>query len=162
MIETVKNPENGEGREGFVIVWPTDEGPWDRVKLKFAHYVQLHGIYTGLTNRKVWEVLQDDTWEQWNALLEIAPDELHDAIKSCAREIGDQAEELELEAVELAGHVWSYPHRKAQAEYILAHSRRPVTSLAFAALDGKNVGKLALQQVKPEESRVLATTLRDE
>lgn len=161
MIETIKNPEFGEGREGFVVVWPNDEGPWDRVKLKFAHYVQLHGLYTGLTNRKIWEVLQDDTWQAWDALLEIAPDELHEAIKGCAAEIGLQATTLHAQALSLADAVADMPTRKEQAEYILKNSERPVSGLAFAALDGKDVGKLALELVRPTESKNLATSFNE-
>lgn len=162
MMETVKDPLNGEGREGFVIVWPNDNGPWDRIKLKFAQYVLLHGIYTGLTNRKVWEVLQDDSWTDWDALLEIAPDELHGAIKSCARELADQANRLCAQAETLVTAVSLMPTRKEQAEYILANSTRPVSGLAFAALDDKDVHKLALQQVRPAESRNLAGTFKDD
>lgn len=161
MIESAKDPANGEGREGFVVVWPVEGQPWKRVKLKFAHYIQLHGIYTGLTNRKVWEALQDDTWETWNALLEIAPDELHKAITACAASLGDEANLLVANVDTLVTAVSSMKTRKEQADYILANSARPVTGLAFAALDGKDVGKLALTQVRPEESYVLATTLSD-
>lgn len=162
MVETTQNPANGEGREGFVVVWETAEGPWNRVKLKFAHYVQLHGVYTGLTNRKVWEALQDASWTTWNALIEIVPDELHEAVTQCAKQIGQEADALAVAAYTLAQDVSEFKTRKEQAEYILANSTRPVSGLAFAALDGKDVGKLALEQVKPTESRVLAQTFNDE
>lgn len=150
MIATIKNPEAGAGREGFVVAWPHKDRPWNRVKLKFDLYVKLHGIYTGLTNRRVWECMVDDTISE---LLEIAPDELHDAIKDTMRDLDGAANDLVKQALQIGSEAALEPTRKDAAAHIMANSTRPVTGLAFKVYDGKDVYKEALRLVRPEESR---------
>lgn len=44
---------DGTQREGFVLTWPTDKGPYVRAKVKSPDYVRLHAIITGVTERDV-------------------------------------------------------------------------------------------------------------
>jgi RNA ligase len=155
MIETIKRPEAGAGREGFVVVWPKSGQPWNRVKLKFESYIQLHGIYTGLTNRRVWEFLMSDSLD---ALIDMAPDELHDAITKCADDLMSAAEELEEEALRIASEArLGFTTRKEAAEFILSKTKRPVTGLTFKAYDGKSIRTEALRLVYPEASKFVGS-----
>ncbi|TXH43266.1 MAG: hypothetical protein E6Q97_34350 [Desulfurellales bacterium] len=151
MTNTIQNPEAGEGREGFVVVWPKEGASSNRVKLKFAMYVALHGIYTGLTNRRVWEHIVNGTMDD---LYEVAPDELHDAIRETEREIRAKVEDYvntaHLEAVQAA---FLHPDRKSVAEYFAAHSVD--RTLAFLAYDEKwdRLLQKATDKARPEVSQ---------
>lgn len=152
MIETIKNPEAGVGREGFVVVWPHAGRPWNRVKLKFESYVKLHGIYTGLTNRRVWECMIDGTMPE---LMELAPDELHGVIREVESEIRKIAGEMVAEAVKIGSEAMLEPTRKDAAQLIMSKSERPITGLAFKVYDGKvdQIINDAIRLARPEVSQ---------
>lgn len=132
-LASVKDPENGENHEGFVLVYPNSDGPSVRVKLKFAQYVQLHSILTRLNNVSIWEAVRNN---QLEALLDVIPDEMYD-------KINDYASQLEIEwAKIMAAHTTyaataevAWATRKEQAAYIMANAEYP--ALAFSLLDGK-------------------------
>lgn len=154
MTQTIQNPESGENREGFVVVWPRPDGPPNRVKLKFAQYVALHGVMTGLTNRRVWEHMVAGTMID---LFEIAPDELHDDIKKVQEEIQhlvtlrfDEARDVGGSALEL------YPNdRKSAAHFIQTHTYKELWGMSFKCYDEKyeTAAAQALQLARPEVSR---------
>lgn len=68
----------GAQAEGYVIRYRSGL----RVKVKFADYIRLHGIVTGLTERHVWEILRDG--RTLDSLLEVLPDEYHDWLEITA------------------------------------------------------------------------------
>lgn len=146
MLQTVANPENGPNREGFVVVWPTNDGPSPRVKLKFAQYVQLHATLSRLNNVAVWEALSTGTFD---ALLDIVPDEIYDKVRECADEL-NQAHEILSNGckydAQLAMGVSTV--RKEQAAWVLRHCGN--SSLVFAALDNKaSYESMVWNQIKP-------------
>lgn len=95
----------GPNAEGFVLRWPDDY----RLKVKFAEYVRLHRLITGLSLKRLWELLKEEgpaaldpfrvgvpqaflTWltaAEWNYLTEYArieakcKSELDEASKTC-------------------------------------------------------------------------------
>jgi RNA ligase len=156
MLNTIQNPEAGPNREGFVVVWPRENAPWNRVKLKFALYVQLHGIYTGLTNRRVWECLVTDSLGE---LLDIAPDELHADIGDVAAAIMEEADVMLREASDVVALAQTLPNRKEQAEMIIDRLDRPVSALAFKMLDGKDdeARLIAIGAARPEVSKFVGS-----
>lgn len=154
MITTIQNPEAGPNREGFVVAWPKQGAPWNRVKLKFDLYVKLHGIYTGLTNRRVWECMMDETIAE---LLEIAPDEFHPAIKELQDEIEEQAWALTTAAQVIGFEAQAFEARKDAAAYIIERADGAIRGLAFKALDGKPIFKEAVRLSRPETSRFVGT-----
>lgn len=176
MLKTIANPEAGmrpdgsADREGFVVLWRKPGAPGNRVKLKFSLYVQLHGVYTGLTNRRVWECLRDRTLD---ALYELAPDELHPAIINCADEVLAQANQLGHEAQRLAYNgfeaagidtPWDFERtpdtRRRFAEYVMENGERPLTSLAFLLYDGKTdkFETETITLVRPEVSKFVGSS----
>lgn len=156
MINTIQNPEAGENREGFVVAWKHEGRPWNRVKLKFDLYVRLHGIYTGLTNRRVWECLVSDSLSE---MMEIAPDEFHEAIGDCAAEIMEKAQMSLNVATEIADVANKMSTRKEAAEFIMKVSGRPISGLAFKLLDGKHdeARLIAIGLARPEVSQFVGT-----
>lgn len=161
MLKTIENPEAGmredgaPDREGFVVLWRKPSKPGNRVKLKFAGYVALHGIYTGLTTKKVWEAMCDRTLD---ALYEIAPDELHESIERAVDQIMGQATVLVDQATLVGRIAKDMPTRKEAAEYILANSARPISGLAFNYYDNQVGGMIreAVRLSRPEVSEYLS------
>jgi RNA ligase len=160
MLRTIENPEAGAredgtvDREGFVVLWRHPNAPGNRVKLKFSLYVQLHGVYTGLTTKRVWEAMCDGTLD---ALYELAPDELHKGIRHTVDAIQGQANRLAFKAHDAAEVAKKFNNRKDAAQYLLSHTERPTTSLAFLSLDGRDgdMYARALALAKPEVSEFI-------
>lgn len=138
MLITVQDPENGPNKEGFVLVYPnhgldSEPGPSERVKIKFAQYVQLHHTLSRLSNVSIWEALRSGMFE---ALLDVVPDEMYDKVREYSTEITAEVDGLLTEARELAvvakvGRTL----RSEQAEFVKANAEN--TSLVFNLLDGK-------------------------
>ena len=57
--------------EGFVVLFPKADV---RVKLKFAEYINLHRVYTGLSSHAIWKMLYDG--KTVDAIIQAVPDEL--------------------------------------------------------------------------------------
>ncbi len=159
MLADIQDPANGENREGFVVVVETPEGPAERVKLKFASYVALHAMMSGLTNKKVWELLLEGTLDDYAGAF---PDETYEAIQKYAgnvlRDVGSILSEAERVAREaFAG----YNERAGQARFIqTASSARHIQSAAFAILDHDTdkARTIAFKAVKPEPTLPLVQT----
>ncbi|MFE9834076.1 RNA ligase [Streptomyces sp. NPDC005551] len=71
-------PVLGHEAEGYVLHYASGL----RVKVKFADYIRLHGVVTGLTERHVWEILRDG--RDLADLLALLPDEYCEWLLSTA------------------------------------------------------------------------------
>lgn len=147
ILQTVANPENGPNREGFVLLWPTEEGPSPRVKIKFAQYMQLHHQLSRLSNVAVWEALMTDSL---NTLLDVVPDEMFGKVRECADELISEHNTVTLRAQGVARTATLLHDTRAnQAGYILGQDTVE-SALVFAALDGKNLDKRVWAKIKPK------------
>jgi RNA ligase len=87
-IRTIcSDPENGEGREGFVVVYHRPNAPANRVKVKFEWYLQLHKLLSNLTPRRIHEAYldslrQDEGAALWEAFLAQIPDEMNSDVQN--------------------------------------------------------------------------------
>lgn len=134
LLRTVQDPDNGPNKEGFVLVWPNADGPSHRVKIKFAQYVQLHATLSRINNVAVWEALRNGTFD---ALLDIAPDEVYEKITTCSASVQDAVSRTLSDAKVTVETVQArFDNRKDQAAFILKHSDNP--RLCFLLLDGKH------------------------
>jgi len=148
-LNTVQDPTAGENREGFVLVYPNDNGPAARVKIKFAQYINLHRMLSRLNNVAVWEALMGGTFE---ALLEAVPDELYDKVRECADELSSQhASVVQVAQEDAVTATCGHTTRKEQAEWVLANCEDK--SLVFKVLDGRDITTLAWASIKPELDR---------
>lgn len=89
LIENSDKFDDGN-TEGFVIHFYSGL----RVKMKLEQYVKLHKVLTGLTKRRIWELLRDG--EDIDEIYKIAPDEVYDWIEETVNELQTQYKELEL------------------------------------------------------------------
>ncbi|RZU49951.1 RNA ligase [Krasilnikovia cinnamomea] len=137
------------GREGLVVhLTDTDE----RVKIKYAEYVRLHRLVTGLTPRTVWEVLA--AGDDLEALTEPLPDEFHAWVRKVAAELTAAVDALsaEIEA-EYARIVANLPPGWSRREFAARAVRSPHRGALFQRLDGKDYRPGLWQAVRPAGDR---------
>ena len=133
------------GREGLVVHFTgTDE----RVKIKYAEYVRLHRLVTGLTARTVWDVLA--CGGDLDALTEPLPDEFHAWVRGVATELAGSVDRL-AERVEqqYAAIVAGLPEGWGRREFAAQAVRSPDRGALFLRLDGKDYRPGLWQLVRP-------------
>ncbi|MEV4760592.1 RNA ligase [Micromonospora sp. NPDC049559] len=132
-------------REGLVVHWPdTDQ----RVKIKYAEYLRLHRLVTGLNARAVWDVLVSGG--SLDALAEPLPDEFHAWVRGVAEELtaSVEAHAARIEAAygEILGTLPAGWSRRDFAERVRSY---PDRKALFLRLDGKDYRPLLWRQVRP-------------
>jgi len=147
-LQTVQDPTSGPNREGFVLVWPDNDGPSPRVKIKFAQYIHLHAVLSRLSNVAVWEALKMGTF---NALLEIVPDEMYDKVREVSEDLKSRHTDVMAETRILAKMASvGNESRREKAEWILKSGEVEHPSLVFAHLDGKDYSEKVWDIIRPE------------
>lgn len=135
-----------DGREGLVVHFTEAD---QRVKIKYADYVRLHRLVTGLTPRTVWEILA--TGGELDALLEPLPDEFHVWARGIAAdltaEVGERAAAVE---AAYAALVAGLPEGWGRKEFALAAVRSPHRGELFQRLDGHDYRPGLWQRVRPK------------
>jgi RNA ligase len=85
--------ENNLNEEGYVLTWHGDyrQAP-HKVKVKFADYVRLHRIVTGMNPKDVWEMMASGQYDQIKTLLadETMPVGFRQWLSLWANELDDQ------------------------------------------------------------------------
>ncbi|BAL92432.1 putative RNA ligase [Actinoplanes missouriensis 431] len=134
-----------DGREGLVVHFTeTDQ----RVKIKYADYVRLHRLVTGLTPRTVWEILA--AGGDLDALTAPLPDEFHTWVRGVAAELTATVE-ARAEAVEaaFAEIVAALPEGWGRKEFATAALRSEYRGELFLRLDGKDYRPGLWQRARP-------------
>ena len=134
-----------DGREGLVVHFTdTDE----RVKIKYAEYVRLHRLVTGLSARTVWEVLVSGG--DLDALTEPLPDEFHAWVTAVATELTDAVAALaKAVEAEFATIVAELPDGWGRREFAARAVRSAHRGALFLRLDGKDYRPGLWQLVRP-------------
>ena len=130
--------------EGFVLHWP-EHGL--RVKVKFAEYLRLHKLMTGVTPRAIWELLRDG--RSLDPLYERVPDEFHAWMRAQEYALREQFAEL-LEAARYCVHL---QEGKPRAEIARNIAHLPHRAAVFHLLDGKEPDRIIWELVKPGPAR---------
>ena len=135
------DPQNGENREGFVVVYPRDNAPAHRLKVKFDWYLRLHKIMTHLTPRRIHEVYidglrSDDFDGLWEAFLAQIPDEMDSAVSEVVEALLSHCRGLYELAEAGVARVADIPERRDIAE-VFARLEPQVRPLAWLLLDGR-------------------------
>jgi RNA ligase len=138
-----------DGREGLVV---HATGADERVKIKYAEYVRLHRLVTGLTARAVWEVMVNGG--DLTAMLEPLPDEFHVWARGVAAEltawVEARAEAIEAAYAEIVAALGDGWGRKEFAAIAVRSEHR---GSLFLRLDGKDYRPGLWQQARPEGDR---------
>ncbi len=149
---------NESNKEGFVIRYENGL----RIKIKFQDYVKLHSIITGMTSKKIWEVLKEG--RSFIEFVDNIPDELFQWIKDKEAEFKTRYEEIETEAKrDLYGIIGKYilgsiEHFIKRGEQNILPRKEIATAILkcsnphvlFAILDDKDYSKIIWKILEPE------------
>ncbi len=127
-----------DNKEGFVIKFSNGF----RVKVKFAEYVRLHRIITGISNVVIWEYLSEG--KSFDELLERVPDEFYDWVKKTKYDLIGRFEDIKRESI--AGYR-VFESRKETAEYF---KTQKYPAILFNILDGKEYHNIIWKQIRPK------------
>ncbi len=127
--------------EGFVVAFESGY----RVKVKFAEYVRLHKIVTGVNARMIWESMRDG--DDLDGLLKDVPDEIYAWIDQKRDEIGAAYAAEYLAAKRIFDTRPQGADRKALAQFFLGSGGN--TAVLFRMLDGKSYDDLIWKAIKP-------------
>ena len=146
------NPHDRDNSEGYIVL--SNDGK-SRVKMKNEEYLRLHGLMTGLTNKKLWQGLCEGA--SFDDLHRDTPEEFSewvtDTLTKMQKEFNNiywstRAQYHNIVAG-LGGYENATTNRKLFAEKALA-TKYP--NLMFAQLDGKNSEQSIWKLVEPETS----------
>ena len=134
-------------KEGFVIRFKNGF----RVKMKFAEYVRLHRIITGVSNVAIWEYLSEG--KSFQELLEKVPDEFYDWVKKTQRDLEKQFQEILSESKSV------YKELETRKETALYFQTQKNPSILFSLLDKKSPDKAIWKMIRPKYSKPFKTEI---
>jgi len=130
-----------DNKEGFVIRFKNGF----RVKMKYAEYVRLHRIITGVSNKAIWEYLSNG--DSLELLLDRVPDEFYEWVKATEMSLKGQYTEILNECLK------GYKELNTRKETALYFQTQKHPSVLFAMLDGKDVKRIIWRMVRPTFSK---------
>lgn len=138
---------NTPNSEGFVLVYPETEL---RLKIKFADYVRLHKIMTGLSEIGIWEMLRDGK----NPITPEIPDEMFNWINGIVNTLGKRFEEIRFEVNDFASKVVAPMGLKGASRREIAEEikKAKYPGLQFSDLDGKDFTPAIWKMIRPRGS----------
>jgi RNA ligase len=135
-----------DNREGMVVWFPSSDV---RVKIKYAEYVRLHRIVTGLNARSIWEIVSAGA--PLTELIEALPDEFHpwvtDVAAALTASVDERAAAIEAAYADL---VAGLPEDWQRKDFALAAGRHPERAALFLRLDERDYRALLWQHARPE------------
>lgn len=134
-----------KNKEGFVVRFKDNT----RIKIKFAEYVRLHKIITGLSTIGIWEMLREG--KRVDKELEKVPDELYKWVQDVVNHLAAQYREIEIESMNLCAKVKDLKTRKKQA---LKVKDSPYSAIVFKLLDNKEYKDLIWKMIRPHGNNV--------
>lgn len=133
--------------EGFVLRFiPSNV----RVKIKLDEYKRLHRILTGISARRIWELLSQN--QSLDPILERVPDEFYQWVQTVAAKLRLDFYALEEQGRQLAKQVSHLSPRDRAAE-IMRCPNVTVRYIAFQTLAGKFYEQGIWKAVKPAAER---------
>ena len=138
---------NLQNHEGFVIKFKSGK----RIKIKFEDYVQLHGIITEFSNKKVWEMLRDG--KDINELIEIVPDEFFQKVKEVKEDLEKQFNNIKNKAYKVYNDVKDFGTRKEIALHLL-NNHKDIMQLVFSLIDNKKLDDQIWKMIQPNFEKI--------
>lgn len=129
-------------REGFVVRFQNGK----RVKVKFAEYLRLHRLLTGVTPKMVWEELRADG--DLESLINRVPDEFHRWLTNVRDDLTGKFQAVLAQARQEFRD--DFPTRKEAAAYFKT-CRYP--ALLFQLYDGKDPTDQVWKMIRPQSGR---------
>lgn len=130
----------GANEEGFVVRFASGL----RLKIKLAEYVRLHRLMTGVTPRKIWELLSTD--HSIEELIQLVPEEFAEWCRGVARDLRSRYAAIEGECLMEYARMGPFPGRKEAALHIVT---RPYPAVLFKMLDKKPYANIIWDLIYP-------------
>lgn len=117
-------------------------------KVKYEEYVRLHRLVTGVTARRIWDILRNKQDKELAELTERVPEEFKSWVEETTNDLNGKYKAIEKIAKDLFDDVKFMETRKDQANYILA-TDKDRSSVVFAMLSNKSYEEIIWRQLKP-------------
>jgi hypothetical protein len=146
--------------EGYVLTWYQKGKPPFRLKMKFIEYLRLHRMVTGVSPKRIWEVLATKQSSELDEYLKQSTPWFSAFVNKWLKALTTKFEEIDHGAEMSYGVIqgvlnqqWqqsgSIPVRKDWALIINRPEFQPYASALFAKLDGKDTKPIIWKMVKP-------------
>ncbi len=146
--------------EGYVLTWYKPDGPPFRLKMKFIDYLRLHRMVTGVSPKRIWEVLSGEQTTELQEYLSNSTPWFSDFVKKWMHAFQGEFLRLETEASRIyfearadimerfgAFSVDEFSGiRKAFAGHFTKYPQ--FSGICFAMLDRKDVRRVIWKQVR--------------
>lgn len=163
-IEQARAASLGDGKcdeEGYVLTWYRDGVPPFRLKVKFIEYLRLHRMVTGVSPKRIWEVLATEQSTELKEYLSQSTPWFSDFVQKWIKALRVEYGRLHGEAhtrfqcaqimlKDYSQRNWDKPHsiRKAYAERFTTPENKEFSSILFAMLDGKQIAPVIWRMVR--------------
>jgi len=137
--------QEAENSEGFVVRFHNGF----RLKMKYAEYVRLHRIITGVSNVAVWEYMKDG--KSFDELLQKVPDEFYTWLTKTKTVIQDKFDDLYNQSMDAYKECYS-ENRKDFAIAVMENYRE-LSSVIFCIYNKKDCSKPLWQMCRPIYSK---------
>lgn len=148
-IERLKKLDN-KNKEGFVIRFKNGF----RAKVKFEEYVRLHRLVTGITPRRIWDILKNH--ESISELLERVPEEFEQWVKNTVSELRDNYILIEESQKKMFLRINSYLNnvkitdpKDFRKEFSKMAGESKYPAILFKMLDNKSYEEFIWKLIKP-------------
>jgi len=134
-----------ENKEGFVIRFSSGL----RLKIKFAEYVRLHRLITGINARRIWDLMRND--QPFTELLERVPEEFLTWVNTTRKNLQDEFNLIECLALKNWEIIKTLPDRKSKALALMKipEKQKCVIPIVFNLLDRKSYSEKIWKIIKP-------------
>ncbi len=139
-LQQLKKLEDDK-KEGFVLKFKNGL----RVKVKFAEYIKLHRIITGVSNVAIWEHLSEG--KSFDEILERVPDEFYNWVKQTQKDLTDKYNEILTESKAV------FKEFETRKETALYFQQQRYPHVLFSMLDGKTPDKIIWRMIRPAYSK---------
>lgn len=141
IIKDFKKPRDNS--EGVVLYFESGF----MVKVKYDEYVRLHRLVTGVTSRRIWDLLRNG--EDTKELLNRVPEEFEKWVKETIKDLKTKYDVIEVGSLSGLGIVKKLETRKDQAIEIMKNHKQ-LSSIIFAMLDNKPYDQIIWKMLKPK------------
>jgi hypothetical protein len=152
--------------EGYVLTWYQKGKPPFRLKLKFIEYLRLHRMVTGVSPKRIWEVLATNQSSELDEYLKQSTPWFSKFVQKWMSALNAEYKRIDYEALTRYYAVLNevekkflltslnqlHVARKAFAELANTPENKPYAGVMFATLDGKDVSQVIWKMIKPMTS----------
>jgi RNA ligase len=138
-------------QEGFVVRFPSTDM---RVKIKFAEYIRLHRILTGVSTLSIWDALANGTGV--SVFIDRVPDEFYDWVRQQVARLEADYKRVHDRAVDEYEWILKRVRRpevdvaKRRKEFALLANETDYASILFAMYDGRDYAPRIWKRIRPQ------------